>query len=105
MTKIDGYSYRLLTSPVHTALSPVKSVSDTRDPAHRTIQQELFTAALPNAEARHQLETRAELLRHSVLNEGMSRDGNISVVNAYLSLQIHQEREEISNLIGVNEYA
>ena len=105
MSKIDGYDHRIVTSPVSTALSPVKSVSGTRDPAHRTIQQELFTAALPNAEVRHQLETRAELLRHSVLNESMNRDRNISVVNAYLSLQIHQEREEISKLIGVNEYA
>ncbi len=105
MSKIDGYPFKIPTSPVLKALQPVHSASGARDPARRASQQQLVTAALPKTEVRDQLETRAELLRRGSMDEGGSRGRNLSVVNTYLSLQVNQEREEISRLIGVDVYA
>lgn len=104
MSKLDGLDFRISTSPINRALSPVQAASGTKSSTHSAVQQ-LITAAYPKAEISEQLETRAELLRHSALNGGGSKALNQPAVNAYLSLQIHQEREEISKLIGINVYA
>lgn len=90
-------------SPRQTALTPAK---ESYQPQNQTRQQESLALPVPAKEGvREQLHIRAIIMgRENSAATGLSARGREAVA-AYRSTQQNEERDQISELLGVDEYA
>jgi hypothetical protein len=85
------------------ALEPVSSTSQAR-PDDQQGGRQSHTSLLP-AEARISFEVRAQLLQQKIpLDDGISMK-NRQALKAYRSFEDQDERELVSRMMGVDEYA
>ncbi len=84
------------------ALSPVQESGPARDQLPR--QQEPHTPIVVAEDVRSQLQVRAVILSRESNPSGLSPRGREAVV-AYRALHSEEERQHISDLLGVDEYA
>ena len=104
MNTIDSTSLRVTSLPLVPALSPVEPVhgarfrpeSQTPNPVFPAVQKEPG----PNL-----LEARADLVQRGLMRPAASGLRNQQALASYRSLDDLDERDRISRLLGVDEYA
>jgi hypothetical protein len=104
MRAIDSIGISYLDPAISRALVPVQSqegvANSQREPALPPVPP-----VIPSGEQRSVLETRAELLQQRSFSNDNTTNRNQQALRAYRSLSEERERDQISQLLGVDEYA
>lgn len=104
MRAIDSIGISYLDPAVSRALVPVQSQEGVANNQHEPSPPPV-PPVVPAGEQRSILETRAELLQQRSFSNDNTSSRNQQALKAYRSLSEEKEREQISQLLGVDEYA
>jgi len=105
MGTIDAIGISYLDPAVSRALVPVRRTTDSDNSNNQRQPTSPAQPAVPPGALRSSLETRADLLQQRVFSDGNTSNRTLNALKAYQSLSDDKEREQISQLLGVDEYA
>ncbi|WP_428609719.1 hypothetical protein [Sedimenticola sp.] len=87
------------------SLVPVQPAAQGEDPSRRPNQSPPPKAIIPAGELRSGLENRAGLIYQQSLSDDGINAKNRQAIRAYRTLEDAEEREKVSRMLGVDEYA
>ncbi len=103
MSSTDAVGTAYFDPAISRALVPVQQ-SSTAQNSEQPLPQPP-PAVPPTASQRITLEARVDLLQRHSLGENGASNRSLQALKAYKSLSDDREREQISRLLGVDEYA
>ncbi len=103
MSSIDAIGIAYLDPAVSRALVPVQQSNSAFDNSRQPLPQQSPVA--PTVSQRVSLEARADLLQGHLFSDNGASSRTLQALKAYKSLDDDKEREQISRLLGVDEYA
>ena len=105
MCSMNAISSVFYDPSISRSLVPVQPATQSDDPARRAIPPQPPQVVIPIGELRSTLESRAGLYaQQTIADEGVS-SRNRQAIRAYRTLDEAEEREQVSRLLGVDEYA
>ncbi|MCW8890805.1 MAG: hypothetical protein OQL20_09130 [Sedimenticola sp.] len=105
MASINALSSAFYDPSVSRALVPVSPTTPGEDAARRPVPPPPIQVIAPTAELRSSLESRASLIGQQALADDGVSSRNKQAIRAYRTLEESEEREQVSRLLGVDEYA
>ncbi len=105
MGTIDAIGISYLDPAVSRALVPVQPATNSDNSNNQRQPTPSAQSAVPTGAQRSSLETRADVLQQRVFSDGNTPNRTLNALKAYQSLNDDKEREQISQLLGVDEYA
>ncbi|MCW8944216.1 MAG: hypothetical protein OQL27_05525 [Sedimenticola sp.] len=105
MGSINALSSAFYDPSISRALVPVSPTTPGDDSARRPVSPPPLQAVIPTGDIRSSLESRASLIaQQSLIDDGVS-SRNKQAIRAYRTLEDAEEREQVSRLLGIDEYA
>ena len=106
MSTIESLSSTFYDPSISRSLVPVQPAARGDDPSRRFNQPaQPPRAIIPAGELRSGLESRAGLIYQQSLSDDGINARNRQAIRAYRTLDDAEEREQVSRLLGVDEYA
>jgi hypothetical protein len=104
MNTIHSSNIALFDTPVSRSLVPARPVAEANEAGKRPLLPPAPTIAISD-EQQQRLEARADRFMRQVEPESETSSRNRQAIQAYQSLVEVNEREQVSLLLGVDEYA
>lgn len=102
---INSIGNRFHDPAIARSLVPVQPSSKGDDPSRRPSPPLPARAVVPSGELRAGLENRAGLIHQQNLMDDGINARNRQAIRAYRTLEDAEEREKVSRMLGVDEYA
>lgn len=105
MASINALSSAFYDPSVSRALVPVSPATPGDEASRRPVPPPPIPLIAPTAELRSSLESRAGQIAQQSLSDDAVSSRNRQAIRAYRMLEESEEREQVSRLLGVDEYA
>jgi hypothetical protein len=105
MGSMNAISSAFYDPSISRSLVPIQPATQVDDPARRAIPSQPPQAVIPIGELRSSLESRAGLYSQQAIADDGINNRNRQAIRAYSMLDEIEEREQVSRLLGVDEYA
>ncbi len=102
---INSIGSALFDPAIARSLVPVQSAGQGEDPSRRFNQPPPVKAIIPTGEQRAGLENRAGLIYQQNFGDDGINAKTRQALRAYRTLEDAEEREKMSRMLGVDEYA
>lgn len=105
MGSMNAISTLFYDPSISRSLAPVQPATQSDAPARRAIPPQPPQTVIPIGEFRSTLKSRAGLYAQQAMTDDGVSNRNRQAIRAYRLLDEAEEREQVSRLLGVDEYA